>query len=306
MKKITKHLVSATVATGILFGTITMIEPKQVQASEVNSNIYTANKDLANWMVEVQLAQKEYNKAETEYEKMMDYADAAESKTINAYEDYQKVQKLFEKESTAENKENVQSTYKVYQQLLKQDNTAYNAMVSYGEKYAAAQDKLENAKTNLAKAQKLVDLLKNYQEVPIPQVTVIHEIEKVPETPSANTNMSSTNTKQNKLSVSKESSEKKTTSKISTDLKQQIKSLKNGKALNLKGKSYVATLKVKHPLPMVKIVKAKRVKLAIKVKPYRLYKVKAIKRINNQIWVELSSKNEWINIKYLTFFKKID
>ena len=57
---------------------------------------------------------------------------------------------------------------------------------------------------------------------------------------------------------------------------------------------------------MVRIVKAKRVKLAIKVKPYRLYKVKAIKRINNQIWVELSSKNEWINIKYLTFFKKID
>lgn len=152
MKKITKHLVSATVATGILFGTITMIEPKQVQASEVNSNIYTANKDLANWMVEVQLAQKEYNKAETEYEKMMDYADAAESKTINAYEDYQKAQKLFEKESTAKNKENVQSTYKVYQQLLKQDNTAYNAMVSYGEKYAAAQDKLENAKTNLTKA----------------------------------------------------------------------------------------------------------------------------------------------------------
>ena len=94
MKKITKHLVSATVATGILFGTITMIEPKQVQASEVNSNIYTANKDLANWIVEVQLAQKEYNKAETEYEKMMDYADAAESKTINAYEDYQKSSKI--------------------------------------------------------------------------------------------------------------------------------------------------------------------------------------------------------------------
>ena len=306
MKKITKHLVSATVATGILFGTITMIEPKQVQASEVNSNIYTANKDLANWMVEVQLAQKEYNKAETEYEKMMDYADAAESKTINAYEDYQKAQKLFEKESTAKNKENVQSTYKVYQQLLKQDNTAYNAMVSYGEKYAAAQDKLENAKTNLTKAQKLVDLLKNYQEVPTPQVTVIHEIEKVAETPSTNTNVSSTNTEQNKFSVSKGSSEKTTPPKVSTNLKQQIESLKNGKALNLKGKSYVATLKAKHPLFMVRIVKAKRVKLAIKVKPYRLYKVKAIKRINNQIWVELSSKNEWINIKYLTFFKKID
>ena len=224
MKKITKHLVSATVATGILFGTITMIEPKQVQASEVNSNIYTANKDLANWMVEVQLAQKEYNKAETEYEKMMDYADAAESKTINAYEDYQKAQKLFEKESTAKNKENVQSTYKVYQQLLKQDNTAYNAMVSYGEKYAAAQDKLENAKTNLTKAQKLVDLLKNYQEVPTPQVTVIHEIEKVAETPSTNTNVSSTNTEQNKFSVSKGSSEKTTTPKVSTNLKQQIES----------------------------------------------------------------------------------
>lgn len=306
MKKITKHLVSATVATGILFGIITMIEPKQVQASEVNSNIYTANKDLANWMVEVQLAQKEYNKAETEYEKMMDYADAAESKTINAYEDYQKAQKLFEKESTAENKENVQSTYKVYQQLLKQDNTAYNAMVSYGEKYAAAQDKLENAKTNLAKAQKLVDLLKNYQEVPTPQVTVIHEIEKMPEPPSANTNVSSPHTEQNKLSVSKESSEKTTTPKASTNLKQQIESLKNGKALNLKGKGYVATLKAKHPLSMVKIVKAKRVKLAIKVKPYKLYRVKAIKRIKSQIWVKLSSKNEWANIKYLTLFKKID
>lgn len=306
MKKITKHLVSATVATGILFGTITIIEPKQVQASEVNSNIYTANKDLANWMVEVQLAQKEYNKAETEYEKMMDYADAAESKTINAYEDYQKAQKLFEKESTAENKENVQSTYKVYQQLLKQDNTAYNAMVSYGEKYAAAQDKLENAKTNLAKAQKLVDLLKNYQEVPTPQVTVIHEIEKVPETPSANTNVSSNNIEQNKFSVSKDSSEKTTTPKVSTNLKQQIGSLKNGKALNLKGKSYVATLKAKHPLSMVKIVKAKRVKLAIKVKPYKLYRVKAIKRIKSQIWVKLSSTNEWTNIKYLTLFKKID
>lgn len=306
MKKITKHLLSATVATGILLGTITMIEPKQIQASDVNNNIYTANKDLANWTVEVQLAQKEYDKAKTKYEKMMNYADAAESKTINAYEDYQKAQKLFEKESTAENKETVQSTYKVYQQLLKQDNTAYNTMVSYSEKYAAAQDKLENAKTNLVKAQKLVDLLKNYQEVPTPQITVIHEIEKVPETPSANTNVSSNNVEQNKFSVSKDSSEKTTTPKVSTNLKQQIESLKNGKALNLKGKGYVATLKAKHPLSMVKIVKAKRVKLAIKVKPYRLYKVKAIKRINNQIWVELSSKNEWINIKYLTFFKKID
>ena len=230
----------------------------------------------------------------------------SESKTINAYEDYQKAQKLFEKESTAKNKENVQSTYKVYQQLLKQDNTAYNAMVSYGEKYAAAQDKLENAKTNLTKAQKLVDLLKNYQEVPTPQVTVIHEIEKVAETPSTNTNVSSTNTEQNKFSVSKGSSEKTTTPKVSTNLKQQIESLKNGKALNLKGKSYVATLKAKHPLSMVKIVKAKRVKLAIKVKPYKLYRVKAIKRIKSQIWVKLSSKNEWANIKYLTLFKKID
>ncbi len=179
-------------------------------------------------------------------------------------------------------------------------------MIAYGEKYAAAQDKLENAKTNLAKAQKLVDLLKNYQEVPTPQVTVIHEIEKVPETSSPNINGSSNNSASSTSSPANEEVKNKTTQKFSIYLKEQIKSLKNGKTLRLKNKGYVATLKNKHPLPMVKFVKNKRTKLHTKIKPYKLYKVKSIKKFSDQIWAKISSKNEWVNIKYLTLFKKID
>ena len=48
MKKMTKCLLSASVATGILLGsTITALEPQQTKASDINTDIYNANKDLA-------------------------------------------------------------------------------------------------------------------------------------------------------------------------------------------------------------------------------------------------------------------
>ena len=36
------------------------------------------------------------------------------------------------------------------------------------------------------------------------------------------------------------------------------------------------------------------------------YSIKKVKRINKQIWYKISSKNEWINSKYLNLFKKVD
>ena len=139
-------------------------------------------------------------------------------------------------------------------------------MMSYSKKDDAAKAKLDNAKTNLAKAQKLVYLLKNYQKSATPQVTVIHEIDRVPVTPTTNnSNESSNNSKSNSLSTAKTNSENKIIPEPSTDLKDQIKNLKNGKSLNLKNKGYVATLRAKHPLSMIKIVKAKKSNFILKL-----------------------------------------
>ena len=82
MKKMTKCLLSATVATGILLGsTITALEPQQTKASDINTDIYNANKDLASWTIEVQLAQKEYDQIDAQFKKMVSLFDDAEEKT---------------------------------------------------------------------------------------------------------------------------------------------------------------------------------------------------------------------------------
>ena len=83
MKKMTKCLLSATVATGILLGsTITALEPQQTKASDINTDIYNANKDLASWTIEVQLAQKEYDQIDAQFKKMVSLVDDAEEKPV--------------------------------------------------------------------------------------------------------------------------------------------------------------------------------------------------------------------------------
>lgn len=83
MKKMTKCLLSATVATGILLGsTITALEPQQTKASDINTDIYNANKDLPSWTIEVQLAQKEYDQIDAQFEKMVSLVDDAEEKPV--------------------------------------------------------------------------------------------------------------------------------------------------------------------------------------------------------------------------------
>lgn len=308
MKKMTKCLLSATVATGILLGsTITALEPQQTKASDINTDIYNTNKDLASWTIEVQLAQKEYDQIDAQFEKMVSLVDDAEEKTGDKYDAYKKAKDLYQRDPSSANKARMQQALAEYYKAKNWDDSVYNSMMSYSKKDDAAKAKLDNAKTNLAKAQKLVDLLKDYQKSATPQVTVIHEIDRVPVTPTTNnSNESSNNSKSNSLSTAKANSKNKIIPEPSTDLKDQIKNLKNGKSLNLKNKGYVATLRAKHPLSMIKIVKAKKIKLHTKVKPYKLYSIKAIKRINNQIWIKMSSQNEWINSKYLNLFKKID
>lgn len=309
MKKISKYLLSVTIATGLLFTTNTTIKPQQVHATEIDNNLYTANKDLANWTVEVQLAQKEFDRAKSYYEKAMDYADEAESKTANAYDNNQKAQELYKQTPNLTNKENAQKAYTAYYKAKQLDDIAYNMMVSYGKQYGSAKSKLENAKKNLAKTQKLVALLKGYQKDSTPQVKIIHEIQTIPipqQTAKISTSeVSSNNTKSE--NIPQDTVSHQTVSKEKVGLKAKIKALKNHESLSIKDKGYVAILKIKRPVKIVRINKANKIiKLHSKAKRTKLYSIKKVKRINKQIWCKISSKNAWINLKYLNLFKKVD
>ena len=309
MKEITKRLLSATVAIGISFGAITALESQQVEASDINNSIYTANKDLANWTVEVQLAQKEFDQANSYYDKAMDYADEAETKTADAYENYKKALELYKQNPTAANKENAQNAYTAYYKAKQLDDSAYNMMMSYGKQYESAKSKLENAKKNLAKAQKLLALLKDYQKGLTPQVKIIHEIETVP-VPQPTTNTSTAEVSSNSTkseNIPQNDASHQPISKVKVSLKKKINTLQNHKSLPLKGKGYVALLKIKHSVSVVKINKTNKIiKLHAKAKRAKLYNIKEIKRINKQKWSKISSKNEWVNLKNFNLFKKID
>lgn len=197
---------------------------------------------------------------------MVSLVDDAEEKTGDKYDAYKKAKDLYQRDPSSANKASMQQALAEYYKAKNWDDSVYNSMMSYSKKDDAAKAKLDNAKTNLAKAQKLVDLLKDYQKSATPQVTVIHEIDRVPVTPTTNnSNESSNNSKSNSLSTAKANSENKIIPEPSTDLKDQIKNLKNGKSLNLKNKGYVATLRAKHPLSMIKIVKAKKSNFILKL-----------------------------------------
>ncbi|MDM8291343.1 hypothetical protein QUW39_08670 [Lactobacillus crispatus] len=206
MKEITKRLLSATVAIGISFGAITALESQQVEASDINNSIYTANKDLA-------------------------------------------------------------------------------------------------------KAQKLLALLKDYQKGLTPQVKIIHEIETVP-VPQPTTNTSTAEVSSNSTkseNIPQNDASHQPISKVKVSLKKKINTLQNHKSLPLKGKGYVALLKIKHSVSVVKINKTNKIiKLHAKAKRAKLYNIKEIKRINKQKWCKISSKNEWVNLKNFNLFKKID
>lgn len=309
MKEITKRLLSATVAIGISFGAITALESQQVEASDINNSIYTANKDLANWTVEVQLAQKEFDQANSYYDKAMNYADEAETKTADAYENYKKALELYKQNPTAANKENAQNAYTAYYKAKQLDDSAYNMMMSYGKQYESAKSKLENAKKNLLKAQKLLALLKDYQKGLTPQVKIIHEIETVP-VPQPTTNTSTAEVSSNSTkseNIPQNDASHQPISKVKVSLKKKINTLQNHKSLPLKGKGYVALLKIKHSVSVVKINKTNKIiKLHAKAKRAKLYNIKEIKRINKQKWCKISSKNEWVNLKNFNLFKKID
>lgn len=297
MKEITKRLLSATVAIGISFGAITALESQQVEASDINNSIYTANKDLANWTVEVQLAQKEFDQANSYYDKAMDYADEAETKTADAYENYKKALELYKQNPTAANKENAQNAYTAYYKAKQLDDSAYNMMMSYGKQYESA------------KAQKLLALLKDYQKGLTPQVKIIHEIETVP-VPQPTTNISTAEVSSNSTkseNIPQNDASHQPISKVKVSLKKKINTLQNHKSLPLKGKGYVALLKIKHSVSVVKINKTNKIiKLHAKAKRAKLYNIKEIKRINKQKWCKISSKNEWVNLKYFNLFKKVD
>ena len=109
MKKMTTCLLSATVATGILLGsTITALEPQQTKASDINTDIYNANKDLASWTIEVQLAQKEYDQIDAQFKKMVSLFDDAEEKTGDKYDAYKKAKDLYQRDPSSANKASMQ------------------------------------------------------------------------------------------------------------------------------------------------------------------------------------------------------